>query len=77
MPFYDYFCEANGETVEVMHAMSVRLKTWGDLCRHAGRDPGKTPVRAPVVRLISGVTPQVFRLKGLDKDAPAGNKLSL
>ena len=75
MPFYDYYCEKNGNTVEVYHAMQVRLKTWGEVCESAGIGLGRTPAIAPVIRLVSGVTPTIFKLKGLDKDAPTGNKL--
>ena len=48
MPTYDYICEANGRTVEVMHAMSVTLKTWGQVCEEAELDLGNTPADAPV-----------------------------
>ncbi len=48
MPTYDYTCEANGRTVEVMHAMSVTLKTWGQVCEEAELDLGDTPPDAPV-----------------------------
>ena len=48
MPTYDYICEANGRTVEVMHAMSVTLKTWGQVCEEAELDLGDTPPDAPV-----------------------------
>jgi len=70
MPFYDYFCEANGRTVEVFHSIKDRLKTWGEVCRGANIDSGKTPEKTPVVRLIAG-NPVVWRLKGLDKDKPS------
>lgn len=76
MPFYDYFCQENGKTVEVYHDIRTRLKTWGEVCQTVGIDPGKTSAKAAVVRLISGITPTVFRLKGLDKDAPS-SKLEL
>jgi len=76
MPFYDYYCEDNGRTVEVFHPLKTRLKTWGDICRKTGIEPGKTPPEAPVIRLIGGVTPAVFRLKGLDKD-DYGDKLEI
>ena len=71
MPFYDYFCEANGKTVEVYHPMTVRLKTWKALCKKAKIDMGDTPPEAPVVRLIKDVHPTIFKLKGLDKDEPS------
>ena len=54
MPTYEYLCEANGRTVEVSHKMAEKLQTWGELCQRAGIQPGKTPARAPVSRLISG-----------------------
>jgi predicted nucleic acid-binding Zn ribbon protein len=75
MPFYDYFCEENKMTVEVHHGMSVKLKTWGDVCKAAGIEIGKTPATTPVIRMVSGARPTVFRLKGLDKDAPTPRKL--
>ncbi len=76
MLFYEYFCAANGRTAEVAHRLKVRLKTWGEVCRLAGIEPGSTPLNAPVVRLIGG-SPQVLKLKGLDKDAPPGGKLEV
>jgi len=54
MAVYDYHCQANQRTVEVHHAMSERLQTWGELCERAGIDPGDTPLDAPVTRLITG-----------------------
>ena len=54
MPMYDYLCPANGRTVEVVHGMSVRLTTWGELCAHARLDAGDTPADAPVQRLVGG-----------------------
>ncbi len=70
MPFYDYYCEANRRTVEVSHAMRERLRTWGEVCKKAGIPAGPTPATAPVVRMVSGITPSMFRCKGLDKDEP-------
>ena len=54
MPTYDYLCPANGRTVEVSHKMAERLGTWGELCKRAGIDSGRTDRRAPVRKLISG-----------------------
>ena len=51
--------------------MGVRMNTWAGVCLLAGRDPGATPGDVPVQRLISPAMPIVFRLKGLDKDAPS------
>jgi hypothetical protein len=52
MPVYEYFCPANGVTVEVLHGMNERVDTWADLCARAGLDPGTTPLEAPVERLL-------------------------
>ena len=68
MAFYDYYCEANGQTVEVQHGMTEKLKTWGEVCRLAGIDPGKNLKNTEVIRLVNDITPMVFRVKGLDKD---------
>ena len=69
MPFYDYFCERNGQTVEVEHGAKKVLKTWGEVCQAAGISPGDTPVRTPVQRLISApqiqTSPGDSRLKEL------------
>jgi predicted nucleic acid-binding Zn ribbon protein len=53
MPTYEYFCEANGQTVEVRHRISERLATWGELCQRNGTGTGKTRAEAPLQRLIS------------------------
>jgi len=57
MALYDYYCEANDRTVEVRHGMSESLKTWGELCRAAGIDPGDTPTDAPLRRLMGVPVP--------------------
>lgn len=54
MPTYDYRCDFNGRTLEVRHAMSESLSTWGELCARLGIDPGATPETEPVRRLITG-----------------------
>ena len=54
MPTYDYRCESNDRVVEVKHAMSESLSTWGELCERTGMEPGETPLDAPVKRLITG-----------------------
>lgn len=55
---YDYHCEANGETVTVMHSIKDTLTTWGELCSLAKHRMGETPPFAPVRRLISREEPQ-------------------
>lgn len=57
MAIYEYFCVANGRTVEVRHGMSEEIRTWGELAERAGLEPGDTSAASPVVRLMSaGVT---------------------
>jgi hypothetical protein len=53
MSFYDYYCPANKRTVEVRHAITKKLATWGEVCQAAGIEPGKTPLDSPVERLIN------------------------
>ncbi len=54
MPRYEYRCEqADDQTVEVEHAMSERLDSWGQVCERAGIDPGATPLEAPVEKIVS------------------------
>ena len=74
--FYQYFCEANGKTIEVRHPAREWISTWGELCERAGVEPGSTDPATPVARLIGGM-PFIERLKGLDKDAPGPNRLLL
>ena len=52
MPVYEYLCRDNGATVEVVHAMTESVDTWGRLCELAGCDPGSTPASAPVERML-------------------------
>ncbi len=54
MPSYDYRCAQNGQVVEVMHKMSEKLTTWGEVCDKANLDLGDTPSDSPVERLITG-----------------------
>jgi hypothetical protein len=54
MPTYDYRCDTNGRMVEVIHRMSDRLATWGELCDKAGIEAGDTPRDAPVIRMATG-----------------------
>ena len=54
MPLYDYYCERNGETIEIVHRMSLRFETWGQLCEYAKLDLGGTSPDEPVERLVGG-----------------------
>ena len=56
MPTYEYFCQANHLTVEVLHNMDEVLETWGDVCRYAGIDAGDTPIHATVEKKLSAVS---------------------
>ena len=68
MPYYEYRCASNGQTLEVRHGMDERLETWGELTARAGADPGETPSGAPVERLLSAPVP----LTSGSSDADAG-----
>ncbi|MEX2517674.1 MAG: zinc ribbon domain-containing protein [Gammaproteobacteria bacterium] len=52
MPAYDYFCDANQQTVEVQHSMQVKLNTWGELCYAAQIPLGNTDLAEPVRKII-------------------------
>jgi hypothetical protein len=56
MPTYEYYCETNGQTVEVLHGMGSTLSSWGELCIVAGIDTGETPENTPVERMLSAVS---------------------
>lgn len=53
MPVYDYFCEANGRTVEVAHPVHAELRIWGEVCFVAQIPLGDTDPLAPVRRVIT------------------------
>lgn len=53
MPAYDYFCEANGQTVEVIHPISKKLQLWAEVCYYAQIPMGETDPEAPVRIQIS------------------------
>ena len=53
MPLYEYLCDANGETVEVVHPMDTTLSMWGEVCYVAQIPLGDTDPSAPVRRVIT------------------------
>jgi len=53
MPRYDYRCPANDTTLEVAHAMSHTVRTWGELCQLAECELGDTPTKSPVEKTLS------------------------
>ncbi|MES9972090.1 MAG: zinc ribbon domain-containing protein [Candidatus Thiodiazotropha sp.] len=54
MPTYDYYCDTNGEKVEVFHPMNETISNWGELCKKVNKPLGDTAESEPVRRLISG-----------------------
>jgi len=71
MPTYEYYCEANNQTIEVLHRMEDIISTWGELCSCAGIEDGDTPVDSPVERKLSAVS--LLPKKG---EGPRGNSFS-
>lgn len=61
MPYYDYYCAANDRTVEVRHAMSEKLETWGELCDRVGLPRGDTPSDEPIERKVTAGVPLTGR----------------
>ena len=57
MPYYEYHCPANGQTVEVRHGMGEELDSWGSLAERAGIPLGETPDSTPVERILSAPVP--------------------
>jgi hypothetical protein len=64
LPRYDYRCDDNGQTIEVVHKISTVVATWGDLCDLAGIDPGET-VKSALVRKVIMTAPMA--------NTPSGN----
>ncbi len=56
MPNYDYYCPANGQTIEVLHGMSEQLKTWGEVCERAEIAAAGTSPETPVERKMGAGT---------------------
>jgi len=53
MPRYDYYCDANQKTVEVIHSMTRKLKTWGEVCELAKLSLDGLPAQTAVSRVIT------------------------
>ncbi len=53
MPRYDYYCDANGQTIEAFHSIKIQLSSWGELCAAVQIDPGDTPVNTSIRRIIT------------------------
>jgi len=56
MPTYEYFCNSNNQSVEVLHSMNTALSTWGELCDCAGIDTGTTSPQASIEKKLSAVS---------------------
>ena len=56
MPTYEYYCEENGQSVEVIHSMNEEMITWGELCSRAEIDCGETPSNTNVARKLSAIS---------------------
>ena len=56
MPTYEYYCESNDQTVEVLHGMNESLTTWGEVCGCAGIDPYPTSEDAVVQKKLSATS---------------------
>lgn len=63
MPVYEYYCPANDQSIELVHSMTERLSTWGEVCRMANHPCDPALASSPVERLL--FAPGVC--------APAGN----
>ena len=50
---YDYFCEHNGRTIEVIHSMTMQVGSWSEQCDLAKLNPEDTPREASVRRIIT------------------------
>ena len=53
MPRYDYFCEANQRTIELVHPISEVVSNWGELCKKAGINLGTTSPDDPVRKIFN------------------------
>ena len=53
MARYDYRCDENDRTVEVVHSIAVSVDSWGELCRLAEIDPGDTPLDTSVRKIFT------------------------
>lgn len=69
MPTYEYQCESNGRVVEVSHKMAEKIRTWGELCKRAEINPGKTDLKAPVTKLMSAGFVNTGSSSGLNESA--------
>ena len=73
MPTYEYYCPANHQTLEVIHSMSRKVSTWGELCELAETPAGQTHLDEPVEKLLStGMLVTGNKQPDIDCGAPGG-----
>jgi hypothetical protein len=53
VPTYDYYCDANEQTVEVSHPLDAQLRYWAEVCYVAQCPLGDTDPMAPVQRVFT------------------------
>ena len=63
MPKYDYYCDANDETIELTHSVETEITLWGQVCYAAQIPLGDTDPLAPVRRILTSA-PALNVVKG-------------
>ena len=53
MPSYDYYCDENDQTIEVVHSIDEILQYWAEVCYVAQIPLGNTDPHAPVRKVIT------------------------
>jgi len=53
MPRYDYYCAENERTIEVIHSISIKLGSWGEVCALAKIELGGLSAETEVSRVIT------------------------
>ena len=53
MPVYEYYCESNGRTIELVHPLDADLSIWGEVCYVAQIGLDDTDPLAPVQRVLT------------------------
>jgi len=72
MPTYEYYCEANGQSVDVIHSMSMELETWGEVCEFAEIEIGEVPKESTVIRQLSAISSLISKGKNEPRGGSGG-----
>jgi len=72
MPTYEYYCEANGQSVDVIHSMSMELETWGEVCEFAEIAIGEVPKESTVIRQLSAISSLISKRKNEPRGGSSG-----